>query len=314
VDSGVHAEIDRLTIQNFRALPSSRDDGDLFDEANWGGGVGNHGTLTVRNCTFSGNWGIWGGGIFNDGNLTVEASEFSGNKGAWDQFGIGTGGGIFNRGTASVSNSLFSSNYTDTTGGGIYNGRLPQDGDVTTGEPLLTISKSTFSSNTAFIAGGAIAITSGSVTMDRCTVNGNTAYQYGGGMFVDPSVATIIGCTFSGNSAPSGADLYNLDSAVTLIASSIDNVTNSGGTITDPLATLEEQVAALDLTSGQKNSLISTLQAVQDSLTRDNTTAAVNQLHAFINQVNALLNSHRLGEILADSLIGEVDNLIGEIV
>jgi hypothetical protein len=146
--------------------------------------------------------------------------------------------------------------------------------------------------------------------MTSCTVNANTAYVYGGGMYVDPAVVTIIGSTFTGNSAPAGAGLYNLDSSVTLIASSVSGLFSQGGTVTDPIANLLAQVAALNLSSGQRNSLTSTLQAAQQSLMRSNTTAAVNQLNAFINHVNALVNSNRLGQITADTLVGEVGDLL----
>jgi hypothetical protein len=126
-------------------------------------------------------------------------------------------------------------------------------------------------------------------------------------MYIDPAVVTITSCTFTGNTAPAGADLYNLASSVTLVSTNLNGVANnSGGTIADLIA----QVAALNLNSGQRNSLMSTLQAAQQSLTRANDTAAVNQLGAFANQVNALVNSHRLGQITADSLVSEVDNLI----
>ena len=55
---------------------------------------------------------------------------------------------------------------------------------------------------------------------------------------------------------------------------------------------------------------MSTLQAVEQSLLRANTTAAVNQLNAFLNQVIALVNSHRLGDLTADLLVEDVDNLV----
>ena len=60
-------------------------------------------------------------------------------------------------------------------------------------------------------------------------------------------------------------------------------------------------------------SLTSKLHAAQQSLANANTTAAANQLNAFVNQVNALVHSHRLGEITADNLIGEVDDLVDQI-
>jgi CSLREA domain-containing protein len=61
------------------------------NSASVGGGISNHGTLTVTNSTFSGNGAVFGGGgIFNAilGTLTVTNSTFSGNSAS-------VGGGIF---------------------------------------------------------------------------------------------------------------------------------------------------------------------------------------------------------------------------
>jgi hypothetical protein len=129
-------------------------------------------------------------------------------------------------------------------------------------------------------------------------------------------VVTIIFSTFSSNFAPVGADLYNLDSSITIINSSISGIYNNGGTVTRPeveINNLISQVAGLNLSSAQRDSLTSKLQAAQQSLANANTTAAANQLNAFVNQVNALVNSHRLGEITADLLIDDVQSLINAI-
>ena len=130
-----------------------------------GGGIRNHGTLSVSNSTFSGNSGRTGGGILNDydstvtvsnstfvansarsgggissyGTLTVDHSTFSANTASNN--GTGSGGGIASSGTGIVSNSTFSGN-SSPNGGGIYNG------------DLLTVSNSTFSGNSSSNGGG----------------------------------------------------------------------------------------------------------------------------------------------------------------
>ena len=130
-----------------------------------GGGIRNHGTLSVSNSTFSGNTGRTGGGIFNDydstvtvsnstfvansgrsgggissyGTLTVDHSTFSANTASGG--GGGSGGGIASSGTGIVSNSTFSGN-SSPYGGGIFNGRV------------LTVSNSTFSGNSSSNGGG----------------------------------------------------------------------------------------------------------------------------------------------------------------
>ena len=79
-----------------------------------GGGILNHGTLTVSGGTLSGNSAAQGGGIFNDGTLTVSNSTLTGNSASY-------GGGINNQGTLTVSGSTLSGNVATSAGGGIYN-------------------------------------------------------------------------------------------------------------------------------------------------------------------------------------------------
>jgi hypothetical protein len=63
------------------------------------------------------------------------------------------------------------------------------------------------------------------------------------------------------------------------------------------------QVAALPLNSGQQNSLTSKLQAAEEALLRANTAAGVNNLNAFIIQVNAFQKSGKLTASQAQVLI-----------
>src|SRR5580700_10479376 len=86
-----------------------------------GGGIENAGTLTLINCTLSGNGAdIRGGGIYNIGTLTMNQCTLSGNIALY-------GGGIFNDGTATLNQCTLSGNraelysYNYAGGGGIYN-------------------------------------------------------------------------------------------------------------------------------------------------------------------------------------------------
>jgi predicted outer membrane repeat protein len=275
----VKVELDHLSLVNGMIPAGGPQDGPFGP----GGAVFNGGDLTINNCILSHNFandgtnggpGLGGGAICNFGTLTIAGTTLSDNHAI-----LGLGGGICD-------------------GGAIYN----YGGTV-------TLSNSVLSNNSAYHDGGAIS-TCGSLTMTDCTVSGNTAGRNGGAIYVDPTTVTIISCTFTGNTASAGADLYNLSSTITLIGSSLSGIVSNGGTVTDPIADLIAQIGALNLNSGQRNSLTSTLQAAQQSLLRANNTSAVNQLNAFVNKVNALVNSHRLGEISADSLVSEADSLI----
>jgi CSLREA domain-containing protein len=114
-----------------------------------GGGILNHGSLSVTNCTISGgNTGSEsGGGIYNDGTLVVANSTISGNV------AYGEGGGIYNAGTLTVSSSTITGNYANNGGTGIYN--------ASTGTVTLTnvtipdgVSGQSSSTNTLFSGAG----------------------------------------------------------------------------------------------------------------------------------------------------------------
>jgi len=137
-----------------------------------GGAILSNGTLTVSNCTFSGNQATGGAGvgvsiitalggqgqggaIFSSGTLTVTNSTFSDNQaiggvssgGNPDAFG--EGGAIFS-GTLTVTNSTFSDNHA-TSGGGTngHGGAISSSGAMGT----LSITNSTFSDNQAADSG-----------------------------------------------------------------------------------------------------------------------------------------------------------------
>jgi len=126
VNSGVTAQIQNLAITGGIAAS--------------GGGIANHGTLTLANSTISGNSASdAGGGIFNDRNhtLTITNSTVSGN------FASYLGGGINNDGLLTITNSTVSAN-SCPNGGGILN------------NATVTVNNSTISGNTAEFHGGGI--------------------------------------------------------------------------------------------------------------------------------------------------------------
>lgn len=82
--------------------------------ANTGGGIDNHGNLTVDQVTFIQNTSAVGAGLFNDAQLSVFNSTFTQNTAER------TGGGMDNNADGTtVTNSTFSGNSADQ-GGGIF--------------------------------------------------------------------------------------------------------------------------------------------------------------------------------------------------
>jgi hypothetical protein len=160
VDPGVNATIAGMTVANGSAVN--------------GGGIQNSGTLTVTNCTLSGNSATQaGGGIENDNTLTVTNSTLSGNSAGE------SGGGIDNKASMTITNSTLSAN-SAPVGGGIFNFSLLL-GDVRVG---------------------------GTLTVTNCTLSGNSASAAGGGMVANfPHTVTVANTIIAGNTAPAGPDL-----------------------------------------------------------------------------------------------------------
>ncbi|MFC1475603.1 T9SS type A sorting domain-containing protein [Candidatus Zixiibacteriota bacterium] len=73
---------------------------------------------------------------------------------------------------------------------------------------------------------------------------------------------------------------------------------------------IQELVTTEDLNNGQGNALLVKLQAAIQQLDRDNFGAAVNQLQAFINQVQALMNAEILSPEEGLSLIATAQDAI----
>jgi hypothetical protein len=161
-----------------------------------GGGLYNGGTMSVSDCTVSGNTGGYGGGGIENlyGTLTVRRTTFAGNTAA-------IGAGVDNdSGTLTVSNSTFAGNSASADGGG---------GISNYGGPV-TVSDCTFAANTAVYNGGAILNQVGPMTVIDCTIVGNSAtysFASGGGISNFNAPMVLTNTIVAGNTAFSAPDL-----------------------------------------------------------------------------------------------------------
>ncbi len=175
VDSGAQIFLFGLTVANGNANSG-------------GGGILNHGTLTVTNSAFAGNStpGGLGGAIDNGGMLTIANSTFStnscGNSG-------GAGGAIDNSGTLAVANSTFSGNSSGTDGGA--GGALHDTG-------TLTVSNSTFVGNSS-ANGGGVAVFGGTATITNSIFAHNTTPSNGAAVFTSNFVVDAYNNLFFAN-------------------------------------------------------------------------------------------------------------------
>ena len=207
---GVTAVINSLMIENGKS--------------GQGAGISNRGRLTVIDSLLSGNQTEfdptvvgegYGGAIYsgNEGSLTVIHSVFTENTGS-------RGGAIYCEwGTMTVINSTFLSNHVTSQfsyGGAIFDGCDS------------TIDSSTFSSNSAAYAGGAIlSAMVNPLVITNSTFYGNTAVNSAGGI-ANYGGLTVINSTFSHNSSSMGGAIRNGMGGVLSLRNSI--LANSVGT------------------------------------------------------------------------------------
>jgi len=136
------------------------------------------GTLTLTNCTLSGNSAPSdsGGAISNGGTLTLTGCTLSGNS-------AGYAGAIFTYGTLTLTHCTLSGNSaTDDSSGAIAN------------NGTLAVTHCTLSGNSAISSGGAI-FNGGTLTLTNSIVAGNTASSGGADIFYFDS---FIGGTVTG--------------------------------------------------------------------------------------------------------------------
>jgi hypothetical protein len=202
VNQGVTATIAGLTIA------------DGYSASGAAGGIYSLGTLTVTNCTLSGNSAPngsfgFGGGICNQGTLTATNCTISGNSAV-------DGGGIANIfGTVTLTNCTLSGNSASAAAGGF---------------------------------GGGGILNAGVMTVTNCTISGNSG-SIGGGIFEYPGDTTTIANTIvAGNTAPTGADI---DGTVTSKGYNlIGNSSGGSGFTVDDLLNLDPLLGPLKYNGG----------------------------------------------------------------
>jgi hypothetical protein len=193
-----HVTISGITIQNGSTGSS-------------GGGINNAGSLTVRDCTITGNsaGASFGGGINNDGTLDIYNTTISNN------FGGLAGGAINNYGALTIMGSAIYGNTSPSYGAGINS------------NGTLTIIGSTLTSNTGTSScrGGGLLNSGGTVQISGSSISSNTSGSGGGGGIAnDGNAMTITDSTISYNSAPGtyGGGIRN-SASLTITSSSITN-------------------------------------------------------------------------------------------
>ena len=207
--------------------------------------------LTIKSSIISGNTAANGGGIVNHGNLTLENSTISGNKSS------DAGGGIANYLYLTVQSSTISGNSAGTHGGGVAN-------PFETPTPTVAINSSTLAYNYAGAYGGAIASAS-TVSVNDGTITGNTTGPMGtgGGIGIGEGSLGLRSTILAGNGVGSGGHGPDLDGSAAAITSNGNNligITTLSGTTspwqsTDQLGTSTPLLGPLQNNGGQTQTM-----------------------------------------------------------
>jgi CSLREA domain-containing protein len=115
VNSGVTASIQGITFQNGNAV-NAPNDGDV------GGAIDNAGSLTVLDCTFTGNQATYGGAIQNGTSSESSPVLAVGNSTFFNNQAGQQGGAISNYGTLTVDNTTITGNSAPGSGAGTNSG------------------------------------------------------------------------------------------------------------------------------------------------------------------------------------------------
>jgi hypothetical protein len=153
------------------------------------------GSLTINNCTITGNEaGGNGGGIFATyADVMITDSTIDNNK----SYG---GGGLYaGYGYVTILNSSLSGNEVpDGVGGGAY-----------VSGAIVDINNVTVANNEAYTAGG-LLVNYSEVSMTNSVVSGNATgeYGYGGGLYWFDSTGTARNLSITGNQAYNGGGMF----------------------------------------------------------------------------------------------------------
>jgi parallel beta-helix repeat protein len=182
-----------------------------------GGAINNNGTLTISNCTLSGNIGGGPGGAINNyGTLTISNSVLSDNSAR-------EGGAISNLGPLTVNGcTLYGNSAVNGGDGGAISNQY---------SGVVTVSNCALSDNSAGGGeGGGIWIGAGTLNLSGCPLYGNSARD-GGGIFAGgPSTLNISGCTLTDNSATQqGGGIFIYGNATVTVSGCVVGPATVGG-------------------------------------------------------------------------------------
>jgi len=171
-----------------------------------GGGIRNHGTLTLHQSSVtSSSSQAYGGGLYNTGTLRLTRSTVSGNTSF-------EGGGLDNNGAGKLTlvDSTVSGN-TGSYGGGVYN------------NANAALFNSTIFGNGGLTGGGILNEPSANALLSNVTISDNSASASNGGGGVRNRGNLRIDNSIIANHATASADCYNSGTITALAGSLVED-------------------------------------------------------------------------------------------
>jgi len=166
---------------------------------NLGGGVMCYQTtVTISNCTITGNTASSnGGGLYTYGTtVTFTNCAFSNNNSQ------GEGGGMMINANGGGGYTLTSCTFNNNTATGNGGGLARDNGNVTVAITGCTFTSNQSTSTASQTGGGGVYLANGGLTMTNCSISGNTASGMGGGLLYNQgSNSPITYTTFTNNTA-----------------------------------------------------------------------------------------------------------------
>ncbi len=148
-----------------------------------GGAISTTAQLVLTNCHLVNNSTDTAGGAVQCGQIMATDCSFTGNSAGAD------GGAVFASLPSTLTRCVFNGNAATRNGGAI-----------SSSSPFLYLMDSTFTSNDAGGAGG--AMWASSTTMLNCTLAGNRSGDQGGAIYqIVPAPSALVHCTVTGNQA-----------------------------------------------------------------------------------------------------------------
>lgn len=214
-----------------------------------GGGLWNNtGVMTIDGVTIDANTALGaaaddgGAGVFNNGGtLNILNETIISNNIATGASSSG-GGLLSTAGTVTVNNSTFDSNSANRAGGAIE----LIDGDLMFTNSVMSNNDVNGTAGTPAPGNGGgfhVTGTDGTITFDTSTITGNSAFNEGGGLWnQNGTVMNVLASTIDNNTSGEGGGIYNNTGSITTVMTSTisgNTATVSGGGLTNNGASLD---------------------------------------------------------------------------